>query len=121
MTIQVSSPGAVDLADLPELSASDVKRRGWKGVMAEARAQGGVVVTNHATPEAVVLPAGEYLRLLDAARRGEQQSNAQLEALRIRFDERLASLETPTAAARLRRAMDAPVRLRGRAKAGSGH
>ena len=121
MATRVAAPGATVLADLPELPASDVKRRGWKGVMSEVRAQGAVVVTNHATPEAVVLPADEYLRLRAAARRGEQQTEAQLDVLRQRFDERLAALEAPDAAARLRRAMDAPVRLRGRVKAGTGH
>jgi prevent-host-death family protein len=109
------------LDDLPELPASDVKRRGWKGVMSEVRAQGGVVVTNHATPEAVVLPAAEYVRLREAARRGEQQGEAQLDLLRQEFDERLASLDAPDAPARLARAMDTPVRLHGRVKAGTGH
>ncbi len=121
MAIRVAAPGAAGLADLPELPASDVKHRGWKGVMSEVRAQGVVVITNHSAPEAVVLATAEYLRLCDAARSGEQQTEAQLDVLRQRFDERLASLEAPAAAHRLRRAMDAPVRLRGRVKAGSGH
>ena len=121
MAISESALGEAVLADLPELPASDVKRRGWKGVMSEVRAQGGVVVTNHATPEAVVLPTDEYVRLREAARRGEQQIQAQLDVLRQRFDKRLAALDAADAGARLRLAMDAPVRLRGRVKAGTGH
>ena len=83
-------------------------------------ARGGkVVVTNHNTPEAVILSAEEYgaiLQALDAA--GADQRSA-LDTLRTRFDARMAALQADDAGARLRNAMRGPARLRGKVKAGA--
>ena len=40
---------------LPTVPASDVKKRGWRGVMRTLVKDGAVVVTNHDEPEAVIL------------------------------------------------------------------
>lgn len=45
---------------LPRVPASDVKRRGWRGVMWTLREEGAVLVTNHDRPEAVILTAAAY-------------------------------------------------------------
>ncbi|ATD68694.1 hypothetical protein CNR27_04380 [Luteimonas chenhongjianii] len=104
---------------LPRTPASDVKKLGWRGVMKTIARGGKVVVTNHNTPEAVILSADEYdaiLRALDAA--GASQRSA-LDTLRARFDERLAALEADDAGARLRAVMAGPARLDGKVKAGA--
>lgn len=104
---------------LPRTPASDVKKLGWRGVMKTIARGGKVVVTNHNTPEAVILSADEYgaiLRALDAA--GAAQRSA-LDTLRARFDERLATLQAEDAGARLRATMRGPARLGGKVKAGA--
>ena len=106
---------------LPELPASDVKKRGWRGVMRTLQAEGIVVITNHEEPEAVILPAREYEGLLETVRQAESRLTSELDALRLRFDERLAALRAPEAGVRLRSVMRARARLGGKVKAGAGH
>ena len=106
---------------LAQVPASDVKKRGWRGVMRTLREQGVVVITNHDEPEAVIIPVGEYARFLDAARQAESRTMSELHALRLRFDERLAALRAPDAGTRLRTVMRRPARLRGKVKAGTGY
>ncbi len=82
---------------------------------------GKVVVTNHNTPEAVILSAQEYgaiqLALQEAAARAEPA----LDTLRQRFDARLAALQAEDAGDRLRALMQTPARLGGEVKAGTGY
>ena len=56
------------LDSLPQASASDVKKHGWRGVMRLVGEQGKLVITNHSAPEAVVLSTREYKALVDAVR-----------------------------------------------------
>ena len=107
--------------DLPRIPASDVKKRGWRGVVRAITSQGPVVVTNHSEPEAVILSAEDYARLLTIVKRTEAKTAEGLAALRHRFDERLAVLREPDAGDRLRAISRSPARLRGKIKAGTGH
>jgi PHD/YefM family antitoxin component YafN of YafNO toxin-antitoxin module len=106
------------LAGLPRVPASDVKLRGWRGVMQTLRAEGTLLVTNHNHPDAVILSADAYTSLLDRAAQAESRVESDLAHLRQRFDERLAALRTPAAGERLREVMRAPARLQGKVKAG---
>lgn len=98
-----------------------MKRRGWRGVMRSLASEGPVLVTNHAEPEAVIVPAAEYARLLDIEQQASSRAESELETLRHRFDERLALLRTPEAGRRLRDVMAGPAKLRGKVKAGTGY
>jgi prevent-host-death family protein len=102
------------------IPASDLKQKGWRGVMKTVRQQGAVMVTNHNEPEAVILGVEEYESLIKAAGHREREMAADLDALRRRFDERLAVLHEDDAAERLRAAMRKPVKLQGKVRAGSG-
>lgn len=103
---------------LPRVPASDVKRRGWRGVMRTLRAEGAVLITNHDRPEAVILDADAYADLLERAAQAESRLESDLAALRQRFDERLAALRQGDAGTRLRAVMRRPARLQGKVKAG---
>lgn len=109
------------LETLARLPASDVKKRGWRGVMRTVRTEGTVVVTNHEEPEAVIIQAHEYTRLRALVNRGDATATAALETLRRDFDARLASLDAPDAADRLLAVARQAARLRGRVKAGQSH
>jgi PHD/YefM family antitoxin component YafN of YafNO toxin-antitoxin module len=106
---------------LPKVPASDVKRRGWRGVMRTLSIEGAVVVTNHDQPEAVILAAAAYVSLLERAKQAESRVESDLALLRSRFDERLAALRKPDASERLRSVMQGPANLRGRVKAGDSY
>ena len=106
------------LDDLPRTPATDVKKQGWRGLMRAVGHSGRVVVTHHNRPEAVVLSAQEYDAIAVALREAAAQGDPALEALRRRFDERLAALDAPDAADRLRGLMrSGPTRLNGEVKA----
>lgn len=109
------------LDDLPRTPASDVKKLGWRGVMKSLGSIGKVVVTNHNQPEAVILSAAEYDLILRALQQAAAKDGDALDALRLRFDARLASLQDDDAGDRLRRLMDGPARLRGEVRAGTGY
>jgi len=109
------------LSDLLRIPASDVKTRGWKGVMRALAASGPVVVTNHSEPEAVIVSARDYARLLAVVEASASKAEAGLESLRRRFDERLASLNRPDAGDRLRAISKRPTTLQGHVKAGTGY
>jgi len=108
-------------ADLTRLPASDVKKRGWKGVMRALTSLGSLVITNHSEPEAVIVTAADYERLLTIAATAEAKGALALATLRLRFDERLGSLQRAEAADQLRAIVKAPAKLRGKVKAGTGH
>ena len=104
---------------LAKLPASEVKSRGWRGVMRTVAPHGMVAVTNHNEPEAVIVSAKEWARIVEIVARVESDANATLESLRRRFDERLAALQAPDAGDRLRSVMKSPARLDGELIAGS--
>ena len=56
------------------IAASEVKQRGWRGVMRTVQQQGTLVVTNHNRPEAVILGVEQYEALRQAASLGEIQA-----------------------------------------------
>ena len=107
------------LSALTRMPASDVKRHGWRGVVRALRSESVLLITNHSQPEAVVLDAETYADLLERAGQAEARVESELDALRHRFDERLATLRTSVAGDRLRAVMDGPTRLRGKVKAGA--
>lgn len=109
------------IEDLPRTPASDVKKLGWRGVMKSVGRMGRVVVTNHNEPEAVILSAQEYDAIIQALHAASTKSDAALDSLRQRFDERLASLRAAGAADRLRAVMAGPAKLGGKVKAGASH
>lgn len=108
------------LADLPQIPASDVKTRGWRGVVRDVSASGPVVVTNHAKPEVVILSAEDYESLIAIVRQSEAQTEESLNTLRRQFDERLKVLQRDDAGDRLRAISRSPAALRGKVKAGAG-
>jgi prevent-host-death family protein len=109
------------IEDLPHTPASDVKKLGWRGVMKAISRKGKVVVTNHNEPEAVILSAEEYGAIMRALHEAESKNESALDALRHRFDERLASLQAADAGDRLRSLMQGPAKLGGKVKAGTSH
>lgn len=110
-----------DLAKLPHATATDVKRLGWPRVMKQLRDKGGMVVTRHDAPEAVIVRAEEYVAFVKTARQVEAKTEAVLAALRRRFDRRLAVLQAAGAGDRLRSVAQRPARLGGKVKAGASH
>jgi len=99
----------LDFPDLEKAPASDIKTKGWPGLMRKVRANGAVVVTNHNYPEAVVVDAEEYRRLVaEASAASTAIARTQsLKALQTKFDEHLASLKDGSG---LSRALDRPAR-----------
>ncbi|QDI03117.1 MULTISPECIES: type II toxin-antitoxin system prevent-host-death family antitoxin [Xanthomonas translucens group] len=99
----------MDFIDLEKAPASDIKTKGWPGLMRKVRANGAVVVTNHNHPEAVVVDAEQYRRLVaEASAASAAIGRAQsLKALQTKFDEHLASLKDANG---LARALSRPAR-----------
>ena len=102
-----------DLLDLEKAPASDIKTKGWPGLMRKVRAQGAVVVTNHNHPEAVVVDAERYRQLVaEANAASAAAARAQsLQALQAEFDAHLATLQTGDG---LARALRRPARRSGK-------
>src|SRR5665213_1798725 len=109
------------LAKLPRAPASDLKRRGWRGMMNTLRSNGKLLVTNHDEPEAVIIPVAEYDALMRIVEQSEAQAEAALAGLRRSFDERLSMLQDRTAADHLRSTIRGRAKLGGKVKAGSGY
>jgi prevent-host-death family protein len=106
---------------LPRTPASDVKKLGWRGVMKAVGSKGKVVVTNHNEPEAVILSTMEYAAIVQALDAVASTNTAALDALRRRFDERLAVLQADDSSDRLRTLIRQPAKLGGKVKAGASH
>ena len=98
--------------------ASDVKKLGWRGVVKTMQREGKVLVTNHDAPEAVILSPQEYESIKLALELAAARTEPSLDALREKFDARLAALQAPDAADRLRRVMHGTARLDGKVRAG---
>jgi len=104
---------------LPMLSASEMKRQGWRGVLANVRREGHLVITNHNIPEAVILPPEQYDKLVNAAMKGAIAPAPKLEALRLRFRERMKALDSEDAEEQLSALMSQPLQLNGTVIAGA--
>ena len=109
-----------EIDQLPSTTASDVKKEGWRKLTRRVQAAGSVAVTSHGEVEVVILSRDLYITMLGELRERQKGKAADLEALRRRFDERLASLAAPDAGDRLRSSMAAPATLGGSVKAGTG-
>lgn len=109
------------IESLPRTPASDVKKLGWRGVMKAVASKGKVVVTNHDEPEAVILSTAEYAAIAQALEAAASANASALDALRRRFDERLAVLQTDDASEQLRTLIRQPATLDGKVKAGTGY
>lgn len=104
---------------LPRTPASDVKKLGWRGVMKTMGRKGKVLVTNHNEPEAVILSVDEYDAIMHALQAAASRTQPALDALRQRFDARLAALQGDAAGERLRALMRRPAKLGGKVKVGT--
>jgi len=116
--LHTSSPKA---ARLPTTTASNMKRQGWRSVMADVRREGHLLITNHNVPEAVILPPEEYDRLVSIEQRTLMQPDPELEALRLRFRERMKGLLEPDANDKLGQLMRGPMQLNGNVIAGASY
>lgn len=116
-----AAAAAKPVETLPQTPASDLKKLGWRGVMRTVGRVGKIVVTNHDEPEAVIVPIAEYNAILELLRAAAARDEAVLNALRHRFDERLASLREPGAGEKLRDILRQPLKLHGKVIAGEGH
>lgn len=105
---------------LPRLPLSGIDRPDWHGVTKVLDEQGQVAITSGGRPLAVVLSVDRYEAIRQALRKSATARDALLEALRRRFDERLAPLQAPDAGDRLRALMHRPARLGGKVRAGAG-
>lgn len=107
--------------DLPSKTSSDLKRIGWRGLLREVALVGQVAVTNHRTPEAVVIDAKVYDQLVNelvVLRRATQPSLTDLEE---RFAARIAQMRKPEVDASLRELFTSPVDLEGTVRVGRGN
>jgi len=103
---------------LPAITASEMKRQGWRSVMMGIRRDGHILITNHNIPEAVILPPEQYDRLVNAAREAFNQPDPKLEALRLRFRERMKCLREDGANEKLGTSMLHPLDLDDKVLAG---
>lgn len=111
----------IDIEKLPTTTASDVKNQGWRAVTKRAHSQGIIAVTSHGEVDVVVLSRDMYVSIMGQLRKHQNSKAAELDALRKRFGERLASLRSGDAGDRLRAAMARPAALGGSVKAGNGY
>ena len=102
------------LESLPRTPASDVKKLGWRGVMRAMAKHGQVLITNHETPEAVILSVEEYTAIMNLLRDAAARDEAALNALRRKYDERLQWLNAPGASDVLDGLFDKPLDLNGK-------
>jgi len=100
---------SLNLLDLEKTPASDVKAKGWPELMRKVARLGAVVVTNHNHPQAVVVSAEEYQRLVAQASGASAaaQRAQSLKQLQAEFDAHLAVLDDGKA---LAKALDRPAR-----------
>lgn len=94
---------AAQLSTLPTMTASQLKKGGWPGVMAQVNKTAAVAVTNHHRTEAVILAAEHYESLVQraaapsgastAADAGAASKEIALARLQRAFDLRLAKLK----------------------------
>jgi len=109
------------VSQLPMLSASEMKRQGWRGVLANVRREGHLVITNHNVPEAVILPPEQYDRLVSAATKAGVAAETKLQALCLRFRQRMQALQAEEAEQPLSTLMSRPMTLGGSVLAGDSY
>lgn len=119
LTMANSEDTAAAVVGLTRIPASDLKHRGWRGVVEKLDTERALLVTNHDRPDAVIVSTAEYARLTAHAAEAEARTEDALARLREQFDQRLATLRSPRAGHRLRAVMRTPARLGGKLKAGS--
>jgi len=110
---------AVD--QLPVTTATALKDKGWRRVMADVRREGRLLVTHHDTPQAVILPPEEYERLARLAQEAADRRNTRIEALKMRFRKELECLQEPGVDEIFDKLMLNPSKLGGRVIAGEGY
>ena len=120
MTIPVKPAAFLPLAKLPRIPASDLKKLGWRGMMNAMRSKGSLLVTNHAEPEAVIIPVAEYEDLMRLAAQSEAEAESALANLRRSFDERLSALQGQSAATGLQSTIRGSAKLGGKVRAEGG-
>nr|WP_254893612.1 type II toxin-antitoxin system prevent-host-death family antitoxin [Mycobacterium malmoense] len=87
------------LVDAPTVTASRLRNE-FGTVFEQAALGGAVVITKHDTPRAVLLSYAEFVALVESA-------TPALDDLSERFDELLATMQTPKAKAGVAAAFDA--------------
>ena len=100
---------SLNLLDLEKTPASDVKAKGWPDLMRKVAKLGAVMVTNHNHPQAVVVSAEEYQRLVEQASGASAAAHRaqSLKQLQAEFDTDLAVLDDGKA---LSKALSRPAR-----------
>lgn len=91
----------ISLAETLEPMPATTLRRDWSTAKELLRANGVLALTSHGSVQAVLLEPAGYEALVA---RAEAADKALIEGLADRFDRRLAALEQPNAAERLRAA-----------------
>ncbi|MGH8465697.1 MAG: hypothetical protein ACRER5_16260 [Pseudomonas sp.] len=92
---------APELSTLASLPAGDIKRKGWKSIVAAAQ-EAVVPITNHGKPEVIVMSVERYMALAAIA-----ADTDPLQLLRNQFDERLDILRGKGVEGRLKNAFGA--------------
>lgn len=88
---------SLDFANLPRRNSTDL-RRDWKGVINGVKKSGCTVIYNHNDPEVVIISTDEYKSMLDKIAGLKKNDATILADLSRRFDERLSSLQSASAA-----------------------
>jgi len=111
------------LTDLEKIPSSEFKTPGWRSVLDRLTHStfGALAITSHRRLQGVLLTTEEYSRLVALASRQAPQDADVLSALQREFDDRLASLEAPDAAERMRKAVDEPLTIDGKFRVGESH
>ncbi|WP_269790849.1 type II toxin-antitoxin system prevent-host-death family antitoxin [Stenotrophomonas sp. Iso1] len=107
---------SLNLLNLEKTPASDVKAKGWPELMRKVAKSGAIVVTNHNHPQAVVVSAEEYQRLVAQANSTSTAAERaqSLKTLQAEFDIHLASMKTDG----LSKALNRPARRGGKISLG---
>lgn len=109
-----------NIQELPRQNASQVKNK-WADLVRQVRQSGSVAVTNHSAVEMVLLDAGTYQQLTEEIQALKAREQTALDELTSRFNARLAVLQQPDAAQKLKSLFDAKGVLTKRPKAGASY
>jgi prevent-host-death family protein len=109
-----------NIQELPRQNASQVKNK-WADLVRQVRQSGSVAVTNHSAVEMVLLDASTYQRLSEEIQALKAREQTALDELTSRFNARLAVLQQPDAAQKLKSLFDAKGVLTKRPKAGASY
>jgi len=108
------------LDQLPRQNASQVKNK-WGDLVRQVRLSGSVAITNHATVEMVLLDAATYQQLTEDMQALKAREQSALDELTERFNTRLATLQQPGAAPKVKALFAAKGKLARRPKAGAAY